>query len=170
MIDYLLEENRALLEQRNGKRLVLTDDQRRRLAAKGKAVGRRDLKLVATIVKADSVLAWHRKLIEKRCSTPERRPLPASVKVMARSLLALPVPGRRCSVPRRMRGTEACAIASCSTDSRGQREASRAIGPKPEEEHGARLGRRARIRATRAQRSPSVARSLARRSLGAVGE
>ncbi len=74
VIDYLLEENRVLQEQRNGKRLVLTDDQRRRLAARGKAIGRRDLKLVATIVKADTVLAWHRKLIEQRCSAPERRP------------------------------------------------------------------------------------------------
>ena len=74
VIDYLLEENRVLLEQRNGKRLVLTDDQRRRLAAKSKAIGRRDLKQVATIVKADAVLAWHRKLIEQSCSAPERRP------------------------------------------------------------------------------------------------
>jgi len=37
---YLLEENRVLLEQPSGKRLVLTDDQRRRLAAKGKKIGR----------------------------------------------------------------------------------------------------------------------------------
>ena len=64
VIDYLLEENRVLLEQRKGKRLVLTYNQRRRLAAKGKAIGRRDLKQVATIVKADTVLAWHRQLIE----------------------------------------------------------------------------------------------------------
>jgi len=35
VIDYLLEENRVLLEQRHVKRLVLSDDQRRRLAAKG---------------------------------------------------------------------------------------------------------------------------------------
>ena len=74
VIDYLLEENRVLIEQRNGNRLLLTDDQRRRLAAKGKAIGRRDLKQMATIVKADTVLAWHRKLIEQRCSATERRP------------------------------------------------------------------------------------------------
>jgi len=36
VIDYLIEENRVLLEQNTGKRLVLTDDQRRRLAAKAK--------------------------------------------------------------------------------------------------------------------------------------
>ena len=37
------EENRVLKEQLDGRRLHLTDDQRRRLAAKGKAIGRRAL-------------------------------------------------------------------------------------------------------------------------------
>ncbi|MEL6429677.1 MAG: hypothetical protein AAFR54_10905 [Planctomycetota bacterium] len=40
-IDYLEEENRVLKEQLGGRRLRLTDDQRRRLAAKGKLLGRR---------------------------------------------------------------------------------------------------------------------------------
>ncbi len=34
-IDYLLEENRVLRDQLRGRRLRLTDDQRRRLAVKG---------------------------------------------------------------------------------------------------------------------------------------
>ena len=38
-IDYLIEENRILKEQLGGRRLHLTDDQRRRLAAKGKRLG-----------------------------------------------------------------------------------------------------------------------------------
>jgi hypothetical protein len=37
------EENRALKEQVKGRRLRLTDDQRRRLAAKGRRLGRRVL-------------------------------------------------------------------------------------------------------------------------------
>ncbi len=41
----------------------LTDDQRRRLAAKGKRIGRRLLIRVATIVTPDILLMWHRKLI-----------------------------------------------------------------------------------------------------------
>ena len=61
-IDYLREENRVLKEQLRGKRLRLTDDQRRRLAAKGKALGRRLLGMVATIVTPDTVLRWHRQL------------------------------------------------------------------------------------------------------------
>jgi putative transposase len=40
-IDYLREENRVLREQLGTRRLRFTDDQRRRLAAKAKLVGRR---------------------------------------------------------------------------------------------------------------------------------
>ena len=40
IISYLQEENRVLREQLGSKRLRLTDDQRRRLAAKGKLLGR----------------------------------------------------------------------------------------------------------------------------------
>jgi hypothetical protein len=39
-IEYLVEENRVLKEQLGGKRLRLTDDQRRRLVAKARALGR----------------------------------------------------------------------------------------------------------------------------------
>ena len=39
-IDYLREENRVLREQLGTQRLPFTDDQRRRLAAKAKLVGR----------------------------------------------------------------------------------------------------------------------------------
>jgi transposase len=62
-IDYLREENRVLREQLGGKRLRLNDDQRRRLAAKAKVLGRRILREVATIVTPETLLAWHRKLI-----------------------------------------------------------------------------------------------------------
>ena len=41
-IEYLVEENRVLKEQLQGRKLRLNDDQRRRLAVKGKQLGRRD--------------------------------------------------------------------------------------------------------------------------------
>jgi hypothetical protein len=50
VIKYLKEENRVLREQLGGKRLRLSDDQRRRLAARAKTVGRKGLREVATIV------------------------------------------------------------------------------------------------------------------------
>ena len=44
VIDYLIEENRVLKEQLEGKRLRFTDEQRIRLAVKGKVLGRRALR------------------------------------------------------------------------------------------------------------------------------
>src|SRR3974390_3639718 len=65
-VDYLREENRVLREQLGGRRLRLSDDQRRRLAAKAKLLGRRILGEVATIVTPETLQAWHRKLIETK--------------------------------------------------------------------------------------------------------
>jgi putative transposase len=62
-IEYLREENRVLREQLGGRRLRLTNDQRRRLAARAKGLGRKLLAEVATIVTPETLLAWHRKLI-----------------------------------------------------------------------------------------------------------
>jgi hypothetical protein len=58
VLDYLVEENRVLKEQLSGRRLRLTDEQRRRLAAKGARIGRRLLAEVATIVTPDTILRW----------------------------------------------------------------------------------------------------------------
>ena len=66
MIDYLREENRVLREQLGGRRLRLNDDQRRRLAAKAKGLGRKLLAEAATIVTPETLLAWHRKLIAQK--------------------------------------------------------------------------------------------------------
>jgi len=65
-IDYLREENRVLREQLGGRRLRLSDDQRRRLAAKAKGLGRKLLAQVATIVTPETLLSWHRKLIARK--------------------------------------------------------------------------------------------------------
>ena len=65
-IEYLREENRVLREQLGGKRLRLNDDQRRRLAAKAKGLGRTILAEVATIVTPETLLSWHRKLIAQK--------------------------------------------------------------------------------------------------------
>ncbi len=50
VLEYLIEENRVLKEQLGGKRPRLTDDQRRRLAAKGKRIGRQLLMKFACTV------------------------------------------------------------------------------------------------------------------------
>ncbi len=72
-IEYLIEENRILREQLGKRRLRLTEHQRRRLAVRGKALGRRLLRSVATIVTPDTILAWHRTLIARKWTHPRRR-------------------------------------------------------------------------------------------------
>ena len=75
VIDYLREENRVLREQLGTRPLRLNDDQRRRLAVRAKALGRRVLAEVATIVTPDTLLQWHRKLIaEKYDGSGKRSP------------------------------------------------------------------------------------------------
>src|SRR5438552_2983290 len=74
VIDYLQEENRVLREQIGAKRLRFTDDQRRRLAARARILGRRLLGEIATIVTPDTLLAWHRILIAKQYDGSTRRP------------------------------------------------------------------------------------------------
>jgi hypothetical protein len=71
-IEYLRAENQVLAEQLKGKRLRLTDEQRRRLAIRGKALGRKLLGEVATIVTPDTILAWHRKLIAQKWTYPRK--------------------------------------------------------------------------------------------------
>ena len=73
VIEYLKEENRILREQLGGRRLRLTDDQRRRLAVKGKALGRKVLSEVAGIVTPDTILAWYRRLVARKYDGSKKR-------------------------------------------------------------------------------------------------
>jgi hypothetical protein len=64
VINYLTEENRVLTDWHSAN--PVHEDQRRRLAAKAKKLGRKVLAQVATIVTPKTLLAWHRKLIAKK--------------------------------------------------------------------------------------------------------
>src|SRR5215468_964319 len=84
VIEYLVEENRVLKGQLTGRRLRLTDDERRRLAAKGRRLGRRLLRQVATIVTPETILRWHRQLIARKWTfTPKRPGRPAIIKELS---------------------------------------------------------------------------------------
>ena len=73
VIDYLREENRILRAAYGPHRVRLTDDQRRRLAVKGNALGRRRLADVAGIVTPDTILRWYRLLVAKKYDGSEMR-------------------------------------------------------------------------------------------------
>jgi transposase InsO family protein len=66
VIDYLRTENQALRESHGTKRILLTDDQRRRLAVKGKILGRKLLAEVSTVFTPDTILRWHRQLVAQK--------------------------------------------------------------------------------------------------------
>jgi len=73
VIEYLHTENQILKESHGKKRVRLTDDQRRRLAVKGKILGRKMLGEIGTIVTPDTILRWHRQLVSQKWDYSHRR-------------------------------------------------------------------------------------------------
>jgi len=73
VIDYLVQENRVLREQLRGRRLRFTDDQRRRLARKGRLLARRVLENLDTVVTLNTILRWYRELVAKKYDSSRRR-------------------------------------------------------------------------------------------------
>ena len=74
IIDYLMEENRIFKQQLQGRRLHLSDNHRRRLATKAKALGRQLLDEVANLVTPDTLLAWYRNLIARKWTYARKGP------------------------------------------------------------------------------------------------
>ena len=72
-IEYLLEENRVLREHLGGGRLRFTDAQRRRLAEKGKRLGRERLRALASIATPETILRWYRQLVAEKYDGSSRR-------------------------------------------------------------------------------------------------
>ena len=72
-IEYLLTENQVLREKLSKRRILLNDDQRRRLAVKGKVLGRKSLGKLAKIVRPDTLLRWHRELIARKWDHSDKR-------------------------------------------------------------------------------------------------
>lgn len=72
-IAYLLEEKRVLREQLGGGRLRLNDNQRRRLARRGRAPGRKWLRQLAAIATPDTILRWHRQLVARKYDGSAKR-------------------------------------------------------------------------------------------------
>jgi putative transposase len=78
--EYLVTENRILRHQITG-RVRLTDGERQTLAAIGQKLGKQALKEVATIVKPDTILGWHRKLVAQKFDGSQQRKAPGRPRI-----------------------------------------------------------------------------------------
>jgi hypothetical protein len=72
-VDYLMAENQILKEKLGGRKLDLTDADRRRLAVLGRELGRKLLAKVATLATADTILRWYREQVAKKYDGSKRR-------------------------------------------------------------------------------------------------
>jgi putative transposase len=82
VITYLYEENRILKAQCSGRRLRLTDTERRRLAALAHPIGRTRLKKLATIATPDTLMRWYHRLIAQKFDGSHHRGRPGRPRVI----------------------------------------------------------------------------------------
>jgi len=76
-LEYLLEEVRVLrevyTETTGRKRIPFTDEQRRRLAIKGKALTPEEREACCQIVRPSTILTWFRQLAAQKYDSPTQR-------------------------------------------------------------------------------------------------
>ena len=80
--EYLAAENHILKSQIKG-RLRLSDGERATLAGIAKRLGRKALQEIACIAKADTILAWYRKLVAQKFDGSKKRGLAGRPRVDA---------------------------------------------------------------------------------------
>ena len=73
VIEFLQAENRLLKERLSGKRIRFTDAERALLARKAKAVGRKALLELDTLLSPDTLMRWHRRLVAQKRDFSTRR-------------------------------------------------------------------------------------------------
>jgi len=74
-IDYLREQVQVLVEQqeKQNKRILLTNSQRMRMAAKAKKLSRKMLEKYTVLFTPDTILGWYRNLIAEKYNGSENR-------------------------------------------------------------------------------------------------
>ena len=73
--EYLAAENRILRAHIPG-RVTLSDGERRTLTQIGKRLGRKALAEIASVVRPETILAWHRRLVAKKFDGSKKRTYP----------------------------------------------------------------------------------------------
>ncbi len=72
VIEYLRTENAVLKEKLGKKRILLNDDQRRRLAVKGRTIGRKQREHSGTLFNPDTILHLHRQRVARKWDHSDR--------------------------------------------------------------------------------------------------
>lgn len=75
VIEYLKAENAILKEKLGKKRLILSDEQRRKLAVLAKRISRKGLDEICCIFSPETLLKWHRMLIARKYDGSENHKL-----------------------------------------------------------------------------------------------
>ncbi len=70
---YLRTENAFLKEKFGKKRILLTNEQRRRLAVKSKILGRKKIEQFGLLFTPDTTLRWHRQLVAQKWDYSDRK-------------------------------------------------------------------------------------------------
>jgi transposase InsO family protein len=73
VIEYLQEENRVLKDRLGRRRICFTDADRHRLARKARALGRKVLNELQTLVTPDTLLRWYREMLAFKWNYSHRR-------------------------------------------------------------------------------------------------
>ena len=73
IIDFQRTEIDVLKEKLGKRRILLNDDQRRRLAVKAKVLGRKILQEIGSSFTPDTILRWHRELVAQKWDYSGRR-------------------------------------------------------------------------------------------------
>lgn len=75
IIDYLVEENDTLTSElrKHGKRILLTDEQRKSLAEKAMAMGRKHMNQYVSIFQPETLLKWFRRLVARKFDGSRKR-------------------------------------------------------------------------------------------------
>ena len=89
VIEFQSTQIQVMMEKLGSKRILLNDDQRRRLAVKGKALGRKLLLEITTIFTPDTLLRWHRQLVADKWNYSHRRKAKQGRPAVAEDLILL---------------------------------------------------------------------------------
>lgn len=73
IIEFQRTEIDVLKEKLGKKQILLNDDQRRRLAVKGKVLGRKVMEEIGCLFTPDTILRWHRQLVAQKWDHSDKR-------------------------------------------------------------------------------------------------